>query len=289
MNARGREIGRREVLAKFGQVGLGLGIGAMSSTLLPSIAVAHGTLTTVTDVAGIKFRPRTGESASHHTIFGGYHSLPFEPGFLSQFTSWASRLATLSRNAHLLTGSWSNGITWLGESGTHADRPVSGTSTPSMHTYARAFDLDAVRFADGFTCDMAYSWRSGVTTRHKRCYVAVAASVRRRFNTVLTAWYNSDHSFHIHLDNGATLGPLRRESKADTVLVQSICRYLNGSSISIDGSWGSGTERAFKALLPKTNCGGDPTTSVSALRTFCDTVTVNGVVDQPLGHFGPGC
>lgn len=163
---------------------------------------------------------------------------------------------------------------WIGQIGTlgHCEE-----NTGSMHHSARAFDLTKVQY-DGVMCDAAWSWRQGRT--HQRRYLALSISLRRYFNTVLTAWYNSDHRDHIHFDNGVALRPISDESRADTVLMQAACRLFGGSPIPISGTWNAATEAAFTGLRRQLGFSGDIRGDLADSRLFMAMLVAKGYADE---------
>jgi hypothetical protein len=183
----------------------------------------------------IEIRHRNGFSSDGKGTHTGQHNERFKSGFFSQLVEWARQVDNYARAYHP-DGA---GVAWVGDVGACDDDPPS-----SYHAQARAYDLTKIHFTDNSICDMNWSWNQNLTQRRR--YLAIAALCRVYFGNVLTAWYNSAHSNHIHIDNAyANVPPIRDDVASDTSLVKAACKYLNGADITINGNW---NESAFQNL-----------------------------------------
>lgn len=184
---------------------------------------------------GIGLRHRTSWSGQEG-VHGGPHSEIFKSGFWTDCDNWAGELTYY---AELHAGSK---VDWIGEVGICDADLIS-----SMHYQARAFDLTRVTLLNGNYTDTNVGWRETSSQAQRRRYLAIAACARRNFGTVLTAWYNSEHHDHIHIDNElASVPTIRNNVVSDTSLVKAACKYLNGADITINGSW---NQSAYNKLL----------------------------------------
>jgi hypothetical protein len=181
----------------------------------------------------------------------------------------------------LYTYAQSTDIGWIGDVGV-------GVCKSGYHGSARAFDITHLRYANGQYIDTNWSWRQ--STSHKRRYVALAASLRYWFGTVITWGYDTSHENHIHFDNGVSVPPIRTGAETDTLIVQMACNYLNGESLVIDGDWGSLTEAAYGRLLSdfRMTCY-SPKTNLLHARFFLDLIAAHGLANQPAGTYHLSC
>ena len=105
----------------------------------------------------------------------------------------------------------------------------------------------AVIFTNGSSIDCNFSPTGSL--KDQRLYLALWASLRRFFGTVLTADYNSAHRDHIHFDNRLPVSTISKSKQSDTVLIQRSCRLLLDKNIAVDGDWGGQTSAAYAELL----------------------------------------
>jgi extensin-like protein len=187
-----------------------------------------------------ELRHRTAYDNCAHGIHGGRHREEFNAAFWRICGRWITYVHAYTPADYL--------VNWVGDVGVTVCKP-------GMHEQGRAFDLTHIRFTNGQRMDMNTDWdpnRSCSSRFATRQYIGVAAAARRQVGTVLTGWYNADHQNHIHFDNGTRVGPINRDLKTDTTLIQASCRYMNGESgLPIDGEWGDLTEAAYRRLRRK--------------------------------------
>ena len=234
-----------------------------------------------------ELRHRTGYNASACNIgvHGGAHSEVFNTGFHNLCSDW---IVYFNDAVVRTTVGWT--VNWVGDIGVTACDDAS-----SFHFDGRAFDLTAILFTNGSRIDMNRDWRrvsgnSCYSLALRRRYLAVAASLRRYFQTVLTGWYNAAHGNHIHFDNGSAIGPLRDGAESDTKLVQAACNYLNGENLAIDGAWGPLTEAAFDRLRLDLNMGcKNIRGSLADTRAFLTLVAKTGMDNKAAGAYKSNC
>lgn len=225
-------------------------------------------------------RFRTAQSASCHQALHG--SSPrgdsFDPDFHARCNSWANEFRSID----------GRDLSWYGYVGVTRDPPC-GTS---HHYFHRALDLTRLQYP-GAHIDMNSSWCSSATLASRRGYIGAVASLRRWFRTVLGAGY-PQHNDHVHFDNGSSplssVPNIRTSSTADTLIVQRACVEINGSTMSIDGSWGTQTWNGYYALLDKLNmCCLSPTSNASHARLFLYYVSLHGLRNRAAGYWKYSC
>ncbi len=212
-------------------------------------------------------------------VHGGQHNEEFNSTFHTQCSNWANSFASYAATYGPFT------LDWVGDVGVTVCKP-------GRHGEGRAFDLTHIRATNGTLIDMNTSWnlaRSCASATTRRRYIGVAASLRRYFGTVLTAWYNADHENHIHFDNGTAVGPINSGLETDTKLVQVTCNYFNGESLAIDGAWGPLTDAAYGRLLTKLRMGcRNPRGNTTDALLFLELIVKHGLRGIAAGtYFGP--
>lgn len=229
---------------------------------------------------GWELRHRTSYDTSCQSgVHGGSHSEEFNSTFHTTCGNWINNLNTYTTNV----GGF--GVDWVGDVG------VTVCKT-GFHGEGRAFDLTHLRFSNGAAIDMNWAWKTSgcATATTRRRYLSTVATLRRYFGTVLTAWYNADHTNHIHFDNGIALPAIRQSAVSDTTFVQATCNYMNGEALAIDGIWGPLTDAAFGRLLTKIRMGcRDPRSSTANMQLFCEIIAKTGVNGQAAGAFVGPC
>jgi Extensin-like protein C-terminus len=213
-------------------------------------------------------QPAPGAATGFHP---GVHHLTFNRSFFTQLDAWARNLDERTRAAGM------PGAAWWGEVGSIAcQRPTAA------HNRARGFDLCTVGLADGSRID-ANTAHSG-DGRTQRRYLALTASLRRYFSTVLTVHYNAAHRDHLHIDDLRQLAPIRSDLRSDTALIQSSANLLAGHWLAVDGVWGSLTQAGYDDLLDGfgLTCL-DPRGEVADALVLLDLVARTALADLPFG------
>ena len=111
-----------------------------------------------------------------------------------------------------------------------------------QHGVGRAFDLDGI-----FWSGKAFvTLNDGFNAGDRKFYYGVECILRRHFGQVLNFDYNADHRDHFHVDAAQPVG-LRKGSTAVTVFVQGVLRRVYGSTVAVDGKWGTATDNALRS------------------------------------------
>jgi hypothetical protein len=223
---------------------------------------------------------RTGWNGSQgvHTAHSSNYAEHFNSSFLSLCGNWANYL-----NIGLWTYAGGTSLAWVGDIG-------AGVCKSGMHGQARAIDISRITYANGVFIDANWSWRQPNLVDRRR-YLALAASLRYWFATVITFGYTPDlsHENHIHADNGVAMQPLNTGWMTDALIVQMASNYLNYTSLAY-GNWNSATESAYQNLLVKFNmtCY-NPKTNLQHARFFWDLIFAHGIANQPAGTYKLSC
>lgn len=253
---RGPSMSRRSALRLAG--GAALAGGLAGTVLLGGPASAHGTLI---GRDAIWYEPIYRDGTSTRTTF------EFEPTFYSQLEGWLLEY-------YATTPSWWLKPIYLWCAGTHVDKNIAGTNTPSYHSYARAMDITKVtmhssatgaRF-DTFNGNYAQwrSWPSSTLTGTRRYYWAFVAGLSKRFCNVLHYLSDSNHHDHVHVDNqyygnGASLSTSR---SSQVYTVQACLKYIWGyTSVTLDGDFGPQTSSYAAQALTRMGLSGAITTT----------------------------
>lgn len=103
-------------------------------------------------------------------------------------------------------GEFGSAVVRIETFGTYSCRNIAGSERLSQHATANAVDVSAFVLADGRRISVLNGWNGDEA--EGRFLRAVRVAACRRFNTVLSPDYNSDHRDHMHFDMG--LGPFCR-------------------------------------------------------------------------------
>jgi hypothetical protein len=235
-----RPISRRALLGGTLAVGLtGLaGLAACSQGESPLVPPDAYCVTRDTLVR----RQRLGDVPMVYEPAGRRQAFWFDAGFVGQLDTWVGELAgDLGRPATRLDtyGSWIDGR----------------GQCDSWHHSGRAFDLAAIRLADGgvVSCryDLLRDRPAAEVEAGLRSYWALAAGLHLRFAYVLTYLYNARHANHIHLDNGRSgpdLSTFRPRSRVQVQAVQAMLTYLWAEPVELTGRWDGATRDAARRV-----------------------------------------
>lgn len=176
-----------------------------------------------------------------------------DAGFAGQLDAWVAELA----------GDLGGPLSRLDTYGAWTSR---AGACGSWHNAGRAFDLAAVRLADGRLVSCRYDrWRDQTGAeldRTRRAYWALAAGLHRRFAYVLTYLYDAQHANHIHLDNGRSgpdLSTFRARSRVQVHAVQAMLSYLWADPVEVTSRWDGPTRAATGRVLDQLELAGDLT------------------------------
>lgn len=154
---------------------------------------------------------------------------PVTPDFFAALEAWMIRLCKLpwGKPELLVTG----GIRG------------AGTDPNNRHTQGRAIDIDAIYWPGKPPLVTLQAEKT------PRVYLAVEATLRRHFGTVLDFWYNDAHKDHWHVDDGHPVAGWK-PTRAHVVFLQAALNYVwdTQPALVVDGNFGPKTEAAAKAV-----------------------------------------
>lgn len=135
-------------------------------------------------------------------------------------------------------------------------------------------------WSNGGYVDNYFSHQSGAGWAHNRWYVALAWAGRRYFPELGIVGTGGGHENHIHMGrwkNGSASILLSRTSW-DTWLVQYTCKVMTGSTLTLDGQWGTQTQTAFNTLLSRLGLTGyNPFVYASNLYAIADRLVARAI------------
>ncbi len=194
--------------------------------------------------------------------------------FYDQLVTWMRTLRALS---HTYGNSTYNTVSYLRSQGLYVNKT-------GAHGQGRAMDLAYVKW-NGVTSAPMNGDHKSSTLSVRRRYYAVEAVTRMRFRYVLDGYYNSAHGDHLHYDDSALPTVCLKNSRSDVLFVQGVCNNHLGTSLALDGVWGSGTSSAFSTALSRLKVTGDPHTSATAWKTFCERAAAHGFRNASFGFY----
>ena len=174
-------------------------------------------------------------------------------------------------------------IDWIGHVGTYRSTGCT------WHRHYRGWDISRIQWTNGTSLDICNGAHNGNLTTRRR-YLAVDAILRKYFADVYDGYTNSAHATHFHIDDGCGMGPLNTSRSSHTKFIQKVCNDFNGTSLVVDGIWGSNTEAAYQSLLGVLcmKCI-DPKTSTGAYQTFLSYIAKHGFKNKSAGYYKYGC
>ncbi|GAA2140347.1 hypothetical protein [Glycomyces algeriensis] len=159
---------------------------------------------------------------------------------------------------------------------------------PGYHRYGAAIDFTRFDWGSGNYVDTALHGKDGRLYLRRR-YLAVIATCRKHFGTVLHCNNDPDgsHWNHIHADRGRKAVAANWGYQTDTTIIQWAARDLAGvKDMVIDGDFGPKTKRGYEVLREQFGTGGiDPTASGDNFRVWLDLIGRHGIADKPAGTF----
>ena len=156
---------------------------------------------------------------------------PVTETFLAALELWMDELGELcpwGKPELLVTG------------GVRGNQPAPGEV--SRHWEGRAIDIDSLWWSGRPPLVTREAWRDQAPL-----YLAVEATLRLRFGTVLDAHYNAAHVDHWHVDDGHAPG--WHQSRSLIVFLQAALGACWGRPVEVDGAWGPRTAGAVREVL----------------------------------------
>jgi len=184
------------------------------------------------------------------------------PGFYDRLVVWIRELRSISRDCGY------GSVQFLVSAGFYVNKP-------GQHGAGTAMDLDYVRWGDGRSSSPLDGHHNADSLKLRRRYLAIDATLRRRFCYTLDGWY-PNHDDHFHADVADLPTVLNKGSESATKFVQACCNRFMGSGIAIDGAWGPNTQREYGRMLNRLGVGGDPTSSVEIYRSLLGRIARHG-------------
>ncbi|SDD84106.1 hypothetical protein [Glycomyces harbinensis] len=179
-------------------------------------------------------------------------------------------------------GKWS--YQWTGVAGAKVCKP-------GYHRYGAAIDLTKFDWGSGHYVDAAVHGKDSRLYLRRR-YLAVIATCRKHFGTVLHCNNDPDgsHWNHIHADRGRQAVAMNWGYGTDTTIIQWAARDLAGvKGLAVDGDFGPKTKQAFQILRERFGAESvDPTASPVAGRIWLDLIGRHGMADKAAGAFLAG-
>ncbi|HET9311484.1 MAG TPA: extensin family protein [Actinomycetota bacterium] len=192
-----------------------------------------------------------------------------ERSFYGDLVDW---LKSLKYFSDAFGGTQMNGVDFIGHAGAFVCKP-------GCHGRGLALDINRVQWA-GVACNMFGGDHASGTRRVRRRYLAVDASCRKFFKYTLDGWYNAQHTNHIHVD-GHTRPVFDKQSVSDVGFIQAVCNNFDGAGVTVDGSWGPRTQRAWDATNDAWGFNGcNPFASEVAAAEWCNFVMAHGFADE---------
>ncbi len=92
------------------------------------------------------------------------------------------------------------GVKSIQHYGAYSCRPIAGTSTPSEHSYANAFDISGFVLDDGRVVSVLKDWNG--SPERRKFLRAARRQACKIFRVTLSPDYNDAHADHFHIDMG---------------------------------------------------------------------------------------
>jgi hypothetical protein len=167
---------------------------------------------------------------------------------------------------------------------------IAGTKIckPGYHRYGAAIDFTKFGWGSGRYVDTAVHGKERRRYLRRR-YLAVIATCRKHFGTVLHCHNDPDgsHWNHIHADLGRQAVAMEWGYQTDTTIIQWAARDLAGmTEMVVDGDFGPQTEEGFELLRERFGAGDvDPAASPEAGRAWLTLIGRHGMADKDAGAF----
>jgi hypothetical protein len=204
---------------------------------------------------------------------------------------------TMHEEAHLQAGKVIRDLIFLGREYARSEGPwtyqwtgLAGAKVckPGYHRYGAAVDFTRFEWGAGYRLDTAVHGRARRRYLRRR-YLAVIATCRKHFGTVLHCHHDPDgtHWNHIHADRGRRAVPADWGYQTDTTIIQWAARDLAGiTDMAIDGHFGRQTENGYQLLAERFGTEDiDPTESPTNLLIWLDLIARHGMADKDAGTY----
>ncbi len=159
---------------------------------------------------------------------------------------------------------------------------------PGYHRYGAAIDFTRFDWGSGHYVDTAVHGKERRLYLRRR-YLAVIATCRKHFGTVLHCHNDPDgsHWNHIHADRGRQAVAADWGYQTDTTIIQWAARDLAGvKDMVIDGDFGPQTTEGYELLRKRFGAASiDPTRSDVNNRIWLDLIGRHGMADKPAGTY----
>ncbi|WP_199034308.1 peptidoglycan-binding domain-containing protein [Glycomyces salinus] len=158
---------------------------------------------------------------------------------------------------------------------------------PGYHRYGAAIDFTKFVWGPDQWVDMAVHGKDS-RRRLRRRYLAVIATCRKHFGTVLHCHNDPDgsHWNHIHVDRGRQAVALDWDYGTDVTIIQWAARDLAGfSEMAIDGDFGPQTREGFALLRDEFDTDVDPTDRSVDGRAWMDLIARHAMADENAGKY----
>ncbi|WP_030144282.1 hypothetical protein [Glycomyces sp. NRRL B-16210] len=176
-------------------------------------------------------------------------------------------------------GTWS--YQWTGIAGAKVCKP-------GYHRYGAAVDFTRFDWGSNNFVDTAVHGKDSRLFMRRR-YLAVIATFRKHFGTVLHCHNDPDgsHWNHIHADRGRTAVAANWGYQTDTTIIQWAARDLAGvKDMAIDGDFGPQTTKGFQLLRERFGAADvDPTKSGANLRIWLNLIGRHAMADKEAGAY----
>lgn len=156
------------------------------------------------------------------------------------------------------------------------------------HRYGAAIDFTKFEWGPTRYVDLAVHGKDG-RVRLRRRYLAVVATCRKYFGTVLHVHNDPDgsHWNHIHADRGRQAVALDWDYGTDVTIIQWAAKDLAGmKEMVIDGHWGPQTKKGFELLRGRFGAQDlRPTGSAIHGRIWLDLIARHCMANENAGKF----
>jgi len=229
-----------------------------------------------------KMRYRTGFNDNGYGIHPSSTSFTMHEEAHKQAGRLARDLDALGREYARGGETWS--YQWTGLAGAKVCKP-------GYHRYGAAIDFTKFTWSSSNYVDTAVHGEARLRYLRRR-YLAVIATCRKHFGTVLHCNNDPDgsHWNHIHVDRGRQAVAMDWDYHTDTTIIQWAARDLAGmEELAIDGVFGRQTKMGYARLRDAFGAADvDPTASAANNRIWLDLIGRHGMADKDAGAFRVG-